>query len=600
MSTKITLVILTGMFLLMFASILNDSATMDELAHIPSGYGYVSQLDYRLNPEHPPLLKTLSGLSAWIFVNPNFPTDTKAWRDDINGQWTQGAVFLYESGNDADQIVFWSRIPFLLLTILLGWLIFDWTRKRFNTATALMTLLLFAFSPTILAHSRYVTTDLGAAFGFFIGFIGFLKFLEVPNRKNLLIAGLLFGTAQLLKFSLILLIPMYVLMIVGWIVTRPNLHLHERIKLGMRISLKTMLLGIVGFALVWIVYIPHVWNYPKDRQYNDADLTLTSFGLRPAVNLNLALIDNKYTRPFGQYMLGVLMVQQRAAGGNTAYFLDEVSAKGSRIYFPLLYLIKENLALHILTLIALIFAFYKFRKSSGSITGRARLWIYNHFAEFSALTFIIFYWLVSIKSPLNIGVRHVLPTFPFIYILVSRQIVEWLKWHETVNPQSWLDWFRNVYQLYIKSIPKYLFVGVLMLWLIGSSVAIFPNYLSYYNELSGGTSEGYKIAVDSNYDWGQDLKRLTDFVRENQIEKISVDYFGGGNPRYYLGGRFEPWWSARGPAHGWFAISGTFLQGAHGKTAPGFIRKPEDSYEWLKGYEPVARAGYSIFIYKLP
>ena len=91
-----------------------------------------------------------------------------------------------------------------------------------------------------------------------------------------------------------------------------------------------------------------------------------------------------------------------------------------------------------------------------------------------------------------------------------------------------------------------------------------------------------------------------------------MDYFGGGNLKYYLGSNFEPWWSARGyppapmvpsgPAGGprWFAISATFQQGAFGKPVPGFDRKSEDSYEWLKSYEPVARAGKSIFIYKLP
>lgn len=602
------IIILAVMFFLMLGSVWNDSATMDELAHIPAGFGYVTQLDYRLNPEHPPLLKALAALSAQIFVKPHFPTDTPYWQDDVNGQWAQGAKFLYESGNDADKIIFWSRVPLILLAIFFGWLLFQWTRKRFGNTTALLTLTLFAFSPTILTHSRYVTTDLGAAFGFFIGIVSFIALLENPSRKNIAIAGIIFGFAQLLKFSLVLLIPAYVLLLILWILTRPNLHLHERLRVGSRLLGKTVVLGLIGLVLIWTTYAVFTWNYPRERQLRDAKFLLSSYGTRSLVSLDLALIKNPLTRPLGEYLLGVLMVNQRSTGGNTAFFLGEVSASGSRLYFPLLYLLKEPLALHILTFIALAFAIKKFRRSLaehfGTTYERIRCWAENHFVEISSLAFVLFYWTISVASPLNIGVRHVLPTFPFIYLLSSRYVSLWFRWHELSDPKTWWGWLQNVYQIYIASIPKYLLVILLLVWLVVDTISAFPNFMPHYNELAGGTRNGWKIAVDSNYDWGQDLKRLAEYVGNppggGKIEKIAVDYFGGGNPKYYLGDKYEQWWSSRGPAHGWFAISATFRQGAFGKTAPGFVRKPEDSYEWLKQYPPVAQIGYSIFIYKLP
>jgi hypothetical protein len=363
--------------------------------------------------------------------------------------------------------------------------------------------------------------------------------------------------------------------------------------------------ALIALVLIWVTYVPLVSNYPMERQLRDAQFILTSYGFRPAVNLDLALIQHPLTRPLGQYLLGVLMVQQRSAGGNTAYFLGEVSAAGSRGYFPLLYLIKEPLALHVLTLVALLVALKEMRSSRRELSGESawravRRWVENHFIEFTALSFVAFYWAVSIKSPLNIGVRHILPTFPFVYVLVAKKLTAWLRQHESVNPLGWLEWLKNLYQLYVKAIPKYLLVAVLLLWMTAETLMAFPDFLSYYNELGGGSENGYRVAVDSNYDWGQDLKRLRDFVLQNRIEKIALDYFGGGNPRYYLGESFEPWWSSRGPAQGWFAISATLRQGAFGIPVPGFTRKPEDSYEWLKHYEPPARAGYSIFIYRLP
>ncbi|TSC77439.1 MAG: hypothetical protein G01um101433_594, partial [Parcubacteria group bacterium Gr01-1014_33] len=519
-------VILFIMFALMLGSVWNDSATMDELAHIPSGYGYISQLDYRLNPEHPPLLKAISGLFAWTFASPHpyFPTSIKSWQEDINGQWDQGRAFLYESGNDAEAIIFWSRVPVVLLVLLFGWLIFWWTKKKIGNTTALFTLLLFAFSPTFLAHSRYVTTDLAAAFGFFIGIITFLEFLERPTWRNVFVAGIAFGIAQLLKFSLVLLIPIDIALLAVSLLTLTHLRFRGWVKNALMMCGKTVVVGIVGLLLIWGVYAILVSRYPMERQFRDTEFLLSSYGFRSAVNFDLALVKNPVLRPLGQYVLGVLMVQQRAQGGNTAYFLGEISNQGSRAYFPLLYILKEPLALHIMTVIALIFGVRKISRSAESSSvsrfSRFRTWIRNHFSEFSFLFFIAFYWLFSIKSPLNIGVRHVLPTFPFIYILVSRQIAEWLKGQESENPASWGEWFKTIFRIYIKAIPKKLLVAILFVWILVADIAVFPHFLSYYNILVGGTKNGYEIAVDSNYDWGQDLKRLRDFAEENRIEKI--------------------------------------------------------------------------------
>lgn len=599
----LALLLLAVMLTLMFASAWNDSATMDELAHIPAGFGYVTQFDYRLNPEHPPLVKALAAFAAEIVVRPYFPTDTPDWRDDVNGQWGQGTKFLYESGNDADRIIFWSRAPLILLTVFFGWLFYRWTRARFGKRTTFFALTLFAFSPTLLTHGRLVTTDMGAAFGFFLGIASFIAFLEKPDVKRITIAGILLGIALLLKFSVVLLIPVYAILIIAWMMTTPNLYWHERIRMLTRLGYKTFVIGIIGIFVISLVYGIFVWRYPAERQVRDAEFLLGSYGSRPAVELNLALIKNPLTRPFGEYLLGLLMVQQRSQGGNTAYFLGEVSAAGSRWYFPLLYLLKEPLPFHILTLIALVSAsrgrstLSFFRKLS---VERIRRWIALHFPEFSALVFIAVYWAASIQSPLNIGIRHVLPTFPFIYLLVSRRLADSLMQNRVSDPKNWGEWLRGLYDTYVASIPRYILLAALLVWLASETIAVFPSFLSYYNQLAGGTANGWRIAVDSNYDWGQDMKRLADVTRENNIQKIAVDYFGGASPGYYLGERFEPWWSSRGPAHGWFAISSSARQSAYGAPAPGFFRNPEDSYKWLTPHAPVARAGRSIFIYNLP
>ena len=153
--------------------------------------------------------------------------------------------------------------------------------------------------------------------------------------------------------------------------------------------------------------------------------------------------------------------------------------------------------------------------------------------------------------------------------------------------------------MYGKAIPKFLIVTLCILWLTVSTIASYPNFMTYYNEFISGERNGFTIAVDSNYDWGQDLKRLAVYAEKNNIQRLAVDYFGGGNPKYYLKEKLEPWWSSRGPLSGWFAVSASFRQTAFGTPIQGFIIKPEDTYQWLRPYVPVARIG-SIFLYKLP
>lgn len=321
----------------MFFSSKGDSATSDELAHIPAGYSYLSQKDYRLNPEHPPLIKDLAAIPL-LFLNLNFPTDVKAWRDDINGQWDMGRIFLYESGNNPDQILLWARIPMMLLAIVFGWLLFWWVRRIYGDKVGLLVLFFFTTSPTFIAHSRYVTTDLAAAFGFFIGLVTLIRFLELQSLKRLIIAGLALGIALLLKFSLALLGPLYIMIATLWAFLSHLDHTRSFEGMGNRVMhflraviqmmVKLSAIFVIALLLIMVVYQFHVWNYPVERQVSDTEFILSSFGIRAAADLAIWMADKPVLRPLAQYLLGLEMVVQRAAGGNTTYFLGNVSATG--------------------------------------------------------------------------------------------------------------------------------------------------------------------------------------------------------------------------------------------------------------------------------
>ncbi len=567
-----------------FFSMRSDSLIFDELAHIPAGYSYLTQQDYRLNPEHPPLFKDLAA-APLLFLNLHFPADKEVWLQTKEAPpwWVQfdiGTEFLFRSGNDPKQIVLFSRLPMIGLLLFLGWILFTTTRKLFGNYAALGSLFLFTFSPTFLAHGRLVTNDVAATLGAFAATFLWLEFLKHPTKTNILKAGIVFGIAMILKFTLALLIPFFALLTLLFVLlnTRRSSLLKE---LGKYVALGS-LVGVIGVVgIIFPVYQLHVWNYPADHQLRDTTADLAAGGTTAAESMVISMTQNPLLRPLAQYARGVLMAGQRVSFGNTTYFLGSISGSGFDSYFPTLYLFKEPLALHLLTFIALaglLFLVFRNMKHLAS-------WVRTHFAIASSLLFILLYWGFAMLGNLNIGIRHLLPTYPFLFLVVVWSIKE-----------------AHAHIRHSLKKPFIILILLLGIWYAGSSVASFPGYLSYYNELAKG--QGWRIAVDSNYDWGQDFYRLMDFVKENNIQKIRLDYFGGENAEYWLGDKYmrlDPKSMSqkeREGIKGWVAVSLNQLLGGQATAAAGY-EQPTDYYRWLEQYTPVARAGNTILIYHL-
>ena len=379
-------VLLIFMLALGFFSILGDSTTMDELAHIPAGYSYIVKKDMRLNPEHPPLLKDLAGLSVLIGskitgAKINFPDQDPSWQKEINAQWDFGAKFLYQSGNNPDQIVFWARLPMLLIMLLLGFYVFKWSREIYGNKAGLIALFFYSLSPTFLAHGRLVTTDVGAAAAFFIATYYLVKWLKKQNLPNLFFAGIALGLAFLTKFSLVLIIPLFIFLTLAWVIVK---NWSKGVPILLKSALKSFvllaLIGIIALALVWPVYLYHTWNYPPDRQLADTEFNLGSYGNRLLADPVIWMSNNSILRPYGQFFLGVLMVIQRAVGGNTTYFLGEVSNLGWQSYFPIVFLLKVPLALFALILISLIYFIYQIGRPSFK---KSFNWFKENFSRFA-------------------------------------------------------------------------------------------------------------------------------------------------------------------------------------------------------------------------
>lgn len=587
----IALIIVPTALTLAITSLWNDSFIVDEIPHVGAGYSYINKGDYRLNPEHPPLAKDLAGLTISLLAIDQSVFSTNYWTSDINGQWNFGRSLIYNPKNNVNVITRTAKTTMLAFFVLSALIIFRWTKELYGGKKAgLLTLFLFSFSPTVLAHSRFVTTDVPALFGVLLATYFFIKFLQQPTREKLFIAALAFGVAQLTKFSAVLLAPLFVLMIVAWSVAH-SYSIRSFISLAIR-SIILMVIGII--VVVWPVYALHTMNYPPEKQKTDTGYNLGSYGNRLVADPVIWASDKPMIRPLAQYATGILMVNQRSIGGNTTFFLGEVKNHAWKKYFPVVYGIKEPLPFWFLIVIVLLYLGTKIKFSiSNFLTGQVKFlnlrnWVKKYFVELSMLLWIAIYWYLSIRANLNIGVRHLLPTYGFVFILLSGQIITLGKW-------IWKKYGDKIHIFYD------VIIYALLVWYLLENFGVYPYYLTYFNQIAGGPSGGYRYVVDSNLDWGQDLKRLAEWIEKNNISKIYFDYFGWADQSYYLKDKFV-WLNAERyrnakeflaetPEGGYIAVSASFYMGSR--------EKPEKSYSWLDSYQPITTIGNSIFIWKI-
>jgi hypothetical protein len=189
---------------LAISSLWVKSVTFDELTHLPSGLAAVATGEVRLNPQHPPLVKLLAGLAASL-RRPTLRLDGDAYAE--GREWDFGREVLFEMGNDHMALLRAGRLPVVAISVLAGLLVFVWSRRRFGDAGGFLSLALYAFAPTVLAHARFVTMDAAASAGALATSYLFWRSQRAPSAARELACGLALGATLASKFSGALLVP---------------------------------------------------------------------------------------------------------------------------------------------------------------------------------------------------------------------------------------------------------------------------------------------------------------------------------------------------------------------------------------------------------
>ncbi len=582
------------MGIVMALSVRDDTLTTDEGLYIPTGYMYVTERNARIGFEHPPLIRDLAVLPL-LFLN--LRPARSFFRTDIRGRlseavWELGDAFIYEQPETPDRILFLARLPMIGLALLLGFLIYRWTQALWGSPAALVALALYVSSPFALGHGRLVTMDVPSALGAWAAIFCFVRFLENPSRGNVLIFGAVFAGAQLVKFALLSMLPFLAGLLVLWTLLHRGAE-DPWLAATVRLALKFAAALGVSALVISLVYAFHIWNYPADQHVQDMIDVLSAQRtmVYPRFAWLPALARWTVFRPLAHYLFGV--VWQGFRYGAFGYFMGEGSQASWLTFYPFGYFVKHPIAFHLLTLLALWQVVREL--AAGRVAERALRFARTHFFSVAGALWIAYYgYILVFVNTGNTGSRYLLPTLPFLIMLVAAALARWTAADSPAKIR------RDI-------------VAALLLWNAASVASAYPSFLSYFNEAVGGGREGSWYLVDTDCDWGQDAKRLADWVAEHDIPKIKVAH----RLHFQLSGsgaRGESWVYSRSYAHylggryarlerdveekGWIAVPARLLRWGQARPAAR-AGWSSDSYAWLAGRQPITVIGNSIFVYEI-
>jgi hypothetical protein len=518
------------------------SMTADEIAHLTAGHAYNTRGDYRLQPENGNLPQRWAAVPLTLMGARLPDVATSAWpRSDV---WNYGHEFFYRGALSADAALFYGRAMIALFSAATGLVIFLWSRALFSWRGAFLSLALFAFCPSFLAHGALATSDAVMTF-FFVAAVGaWWRHLEQPGPLWASVSAGVLGLACVAKFSALLLAPMFALCAGVWLAGRVA---HDGWLAPIRrLAASTLLHLAVAWAIIWIFYGLHFRAFAPDAgapagfYRGDWNWILTDIGwLRPLLDAarDWHLLPEAFLYGFA---FVVQFARERAAFLNGHY-----STTGWVSFFPFAFLVKTTLPFLIVCTVGAALAGVRGVRVWRDGRLRDLLVRLRPLTPLAALFAV--YWASSLTSHLNIGHRHILPTYPVLFIAAG-----WLG--------RSLDLRRPLLAVTVAG---------LALWHAGEALVARPHYLAYFNPLAGGPAHGWRHLVDSSLDWGQDLGGLKAWLDTHAPkEKIYLAYFGTGDPRYEgINATLLPRIPEVGPERPWhalapgvYAISATLLQ----------------------------------------
>ena len=491
------------------------SLTWDEPFHIGGGYAILERGEFDLFGASPPLMQQLEALPLLALDLAMPEIDDPRWRNSMNPAVSFGRLFLFEMGNDARQIASLARLPVLVIGAALVFGVYGFSRRPFGELPALLAAALAATSPNLLAHAKVATADLGCAAAMFGAVWCFDRAWQRRRARDWILCGAAAGVALLTKYTALLIGPIFVALALWRWWQRPD-------STTARAMLRAGLWVLAATALV--------------------------------IAADFGSLDIR------QYVRGVQKIYACHQDDYAYYLLGSVSQSPWWYYHFVAFALKVPVSTQLLLGVALVSLLRDSEQRDSAVT---------------VLVPTLMVFGVASFDEENIGLRRVLPAFPFLFVLCALAIRSAMQF----SPRRW---------------PLALTV-LLVAWSAAAGLRSYPHHLAYFNAAAGGPERGPFLLDESNLDWGQDLPALAKWQEKRPAaERVRLLYFGIAKPSAY-GVRSEPFdkLDAVSPSAGVYAMSAHELVGMRKRIARGL---PVD--DWLTRYVPIARAGHSIYIYE--
>lgn len=559
--------LIAGILLLIFfsLSLLSgkfDSPISDEPGHIAAGVAYLHGGDLVYNSGSPLLANILSSAPLNFYLNSNdIPQDPVFTQTGYLHSFARELI--YQNKYHIDTFLLLARLPIIILGAGIGLLIYLWASQLVSPTAALIPLSLYVFDANFLAHSHYATTDVPLTFFFTLTLFSYWCYLKYRRVYLYIITIASFVLAQVTKVSAIYLVPILWLIIL--IQPQPvNRKIKSLFTLTIILGLSTwlginLLYGFSGLGQSlhhFLTHDPSFINSPFSIDRVESLLPFKDSRLIQYLYKDFPLpISYHYLKVFGWVFF-------RSQLGQTAFILNQFSSSGWWYYFPVTLFFK----LHPITIIGFLISLVSF------FAEKRNRQIYS-----CIFLTIFFYLIVASTSGINTGIRLIFPIIPLIFILSGLSISQ----------------LRN-------KIP--LLLPLILLMVGYSSLSTFPHYLGYLNNAAGPSSQHHLVLADSNLDWGQDLKHLSQYldtlpkdtpIKMNLFGVITPEIYGHNYPLY------GPSWIREDNAEYSCSPLDNTLFIISTNQLIGLYLDNRDCFSWLKEKTPITTVGTSIFVYDL-
>ena len=511
----------------------------DEPEHLAAGLSLLDHGEYRYDNQHPPLARLAAAIGPAL-AGASLPADSSPSGEQA------GRDILYHSSASYDTLLSLARLgmlPFLLLLVIAQW---RWVRESFDARVAWISTLILICAPPILGHAGVVALDVPVTALCVLSFHMLQRWVLMPTLRRSLALGLAGGLALSTKISAIpfLAVGGAVLLAAQCLLSGRSAPADAAADLAAdraadsvaRPPLGALAARYLGGAVLAIVlaFSIGIAVYGPNRGYLAA--------------LNLPV-------PLGvqEIVQNIIGVEFHNAHGHPAYLLGETDLMGWWYFYPVALAVKTPIPMLLLGLPGLAWLTWRgWRERQLGMMAPGLLFA-------SLLVFCCIY------SHINIGVRHVLVLYPLLAIGAGAAAVG--LWDQLRAPA-------------LRAVG-----ALLVLWQFSTLVSAYPDYLAWFNAFAGAHPEN--ILVDSDLDWGQDLRRLSLELKRRQVPEVYLAYRGTADlsrenlPPFHL---LAPNQQVRG----WIALDMLSLKEAN------------DGYDWLTAFTPVMRVGRSIDLYYLP